>query len=84
MIGLAGVLIVLALVLLIARDSLLPIWIFLNTLTLIVHTVVIRAEMPDVVFVVLKTMLTFLRLDFFSLAAENHVRPPNEFIIAGY
>ena len=84
MIGLAGVLIVLALVLLIARDSLLPIWIFLNTLTLIVHTVVFRSELPDVVFVVLKTMLKFLRLDFSPLSSENHVNPPDEFLMAGY
>jgi len=84
MIVLALLLILLALVLLIAGDSLLPIWTFLTSLTLIAHTIVFRVKMPDVVFVVLKTMLKFLRFDFFPLASEGHVKPPDEFLMAGY
>ena len=80
----AVLLILLALIFLITGDSLLPIWIFLSSLTLIVHTVVFRSELPDVVFVVLKTMLKFLRLDFSPLSSENHVNPPDEFLMAGY
>ena len=80
----AVLLILLALIFLITGDSLLPIWIFLSSLTLIVHTVVFRSELPDVVFVVLKTMLKFLRLDFSPLSSENHVTPPDEFLMAGY
>ena len=80
----AVLLILLALIFLITGGSLLPIWIFLSSLTLIVHTVVFRSELPDVVFVVLKTMLKFLRLDFSPLSSENHVNPPDEFLMAGY
>jgi hypothetical protein len=81
---LAVLLILFALVLLITGDSPLPIWIFLNSLTLIVHTVVLKTELPNEVFLVLKIMLKALRLDFLPLDSTNHVKPPEEFLMAGY
>ena len=80
----AGLMLFLALLLVIAGDSLLPIWIFVTSLTLLVHTVLFRAELPSDVFVVLKTMLKVLRLDFLPLDSESHVPPPDEFLVAGY
>ena len=81
---LAGLLILLAFILLLTGDTLLPIWILLNSLTLIVHTAVLSTQLPNEVFVVLKIMLKFLRLDFFPLDSEDHLKPPEEFLIAGY
>jgi len=50
MIVLAGAMALLALLLVIAGDSFLPIWIFVTSLTLIVHCVLFRIDLPDNVF----------------------------------
>ena len=84
MVCIAIMLVFFAFLLLIAGDTLLPIWIFVTSLTLIVHTVLFGSELPNDVFIVLKTMLKFLRLDFLSIDTENDVKPPNEVFVVGY
>ena len=54
----------------IAGDSLLPIWIFVTSLTLLVHTAVFTLEFPKDAFVVLKVMLKLLRLDFWPFELD--------------
>ena len=84
MVGLAILLGFLALLLLIAGDTQLPIWIFVTSFTLIVHTVLFKNQIPNEVYAVLKTMLKFLRLDFLPLDSENHLKPSEEVFLAGY
>ena len=69
----AGLLVILALLLVIARDSFLPIWIFMTSLNLMVHIVLFRIDLPDNVYLVLKTILKGLRLDFLLLDSETHM-----------
>ena len=81
-----------ALLLIICGGDLLPIWIFLTSLTLIVHTILFSVSLPDQIFVVLKCMLKFLRLDIlpaFFPELRDYLKyeerePPEEFLLAGY
>lgn len=71
--------------------SLLPIWIFLTTLSVIVHTILFSMHFPMEPFVVLKTILKYLRLDLVQISQMdlksvdvNDEKLPVEFILAGY
>ena len=70
--------------LLLTGGSLLPIWIFITSLTLLVHTVLFGADMPNDVFYVLKVALKFLRLDLMPLDSDEDVRPGEKFVLVGY
>jgi len=64
---------IVALMLLVTGDSLLSVWIFATSITLIVHSLVFRVVFPDTVAIVLSVMLKFLRLDFEPL--EDYYYP---------
>ena len=82
--ALGGVLLFLLILMVGLGESLLSIWIFTTSLTLIVHTIVFSATVPDDAFVVLRVMLKFLRIDFYSLSTEGQLSPTGSFVEAGY
>jgi len=96
MTGVAGFTALVALLLLLTGESLLSVWIFATSLTLIVHTYLFQAIFPDTVTVVLRVMLKFLRLNFEALEAYypielpyyqnlgDVVEPSPAFLMAGY
>ena len=80
--GVVGVL--MSLMLIAGGDSLLPMWIFATSLTLLVHTVLLCPLLPVPVFIAMKTMLSVLRLDFWPLESSQHAHPPSNFYFSGY
>ena len=61
----------------------------MTSLTLLVHMVMLRQELPDNDYTILKAMLKVLRLDFLSLIdAESYHHgnsvPPDDLFVAGY
>ena len=85
MAGISGFLLVFGLLLLALGESLLPIWIFVTSLTLIVHTILFKVTLPEEVFITLKVMLNILRLRFFDTETINYyVDIPDTFIVVNY
>ena len=85
MAGIGGFLLVFGLLFLALGESLLPIWIFVTSLTLIVHTILFKVTLPEEVFITLKVMLNVLRLKFFETETINYyVDIPDTFIVVNY
>lgn len=79
-----GLVLLLIALLVLLGDSLVPVWLFVTSLTFLTHIVVLRHELPNNVFIVLRSMLKILRLDFVSLDADGGRLPPDDLFIAGY
>ena len=53
--------------------SILPVWLFLTSLSIILHTILFSIEIPMEPLVILKTMLKYLRLDLVRVAQIEEI-----------
>ena len=84
------VFLVLVLLLLGMGGSLMPIWVFTTSFSLLVHTQLLNMQLPQECLFIMKVMLKFMRLDFIPIegdpleAMSIDYQPPYMFQIAGY
>ena len=96
--SLAGLLFLVLIMALASGGSMLPVWLFLTSLSIIAHTILFSIDAIMEPFVVLKTMLKYLRLDLVRITQidqldgqddeeeeqEVELRTRPVFILAGY
>ena len=84
------VFLVLFLLLLSMGGSLMPVWIFMTSLSLLAHTQLFNFHLPQECLIIMKVMLKFMRLDLTPVEDDpletlsEDSPPPYMFQIAGY